>query len=119
MSDLRPKPVSVSIGGREYGLLFDLNAIDEIQDRLDISISQIGELLTGERRAYKAIKAILAVLINEAADAAGSPERVTEAQIGRMLTAADVPRAADAIVAAFTVSMPEPEEDADPNSPSG
>lgn len=119
MSDLRPKPTKIELGGKEYGLLFDLNAIDEIQDRFDIPISQMPELMADERKAFKVLKTLLCVLINEAIDDAESGEpHVTEAFIGRKITVAEIPNMKNAIYASFSSGTPESEEDEDPNAKS-
>lgn len=112
MSDLRPKHTEIELGGKTYGLLFDLNAIDEIQDRFDIPISQLGELMSDERKTFKALKTLLAILINEAIDDSESGEpHVTDAFVGRKITVADIVNLKGKVFAAFTGSLPQNDGD--------
>ena len=47
------------MGGKKYGVLFNfLNAIDEIQDRFDIPISKLAELMQDERKVFKVLKVL-------------------------------------------------------------
>jgi hypothetical protein len=112
MSDLRPKPSTITLGGKEYGLLFTLNAIDEIQDRFDIPISQLGDLMQDERKVFKVLKSLIAILINEAIDEEESGEpHVDDKFVGRKIKVADIPKLKDSIFSAFTGGMPEGEDD--------
>lgn len=114
MSDLRPKPPEIELGGKKYGVLFNLNAIDEIQDRFDIPISKLAELMQDERKVFKVLKTLLSILINEAIDDSESGEpHVDEKYVGRKITVADIPTLKDKVFIAFTAGMPE--GDADPN----
>ena len=117
MSDLKPKPVTIELGGKEYGLLFTLNAIDDIQDRLDIPISGIGDLLSDERMAFKGLRILLTILINEAIDDAetGGPH-VEERWVGRKITMDKIDELKDAIYASFADALPEGEDE---NPPTG
>ena len=115
MSDLKPKRTKIELGGKEYGLLFNLNAIDDIQDKFDISISNMADLMSDERKVFKVLKFLLATLINEAIDDDESGEpHVTESFIGRKITPAKIPELKNAIMAAFSEGTPK-SEDEDPN----
>lgn len=120
MSDLRPKHTKINLGDKEYGMLFNLNAVDEIQDRFDIPISQLADLMTDERKIFKVLKSILAILINEAIDDSETGEpHVTEAFVGRKITVADIADIRSQVFTAFTNGMPEQsEEEVDPNAKS-
>ncbi len=118
MSDLRPKPPEIELGGKKYGILFNLNAIDEIQDRFDIPISQLGDLMKDERKVFKVLKTLLCILINEAIDDSESGEpHVDDKFIGRKITVADIPTLKDKVFSAFAAGMPESDDD-DPNATS-
>ena len=47
---------------------FTLNAIDDIQDKFDISIENLTELFDNSKTNIKAIRYLLTVLINEGID---------------------------------------------------
>ena len=112
MSDLRPKPPEIEIGGKKYGILFNLNAIDEIQDRFDIPISKLDVLLQDERKVFKVLKSLLAILINEAIDDSESGEpHVDEKFVGRKITVADIPTLKDKVFVAFAEGMPKSDDD--------
>lgn len=116
MSDLRPKHTKIELDGKEYPMLFDLNAIDEIQDRFDIPISSLFELMSDEKKVFKVLKSLLAILINEGLDDLETgEEHVTEKFIGRKITAQEIPNLKNKISEAFTNGIPKSEEDADPN----
>jgi hypothetical protein len=115
MSDLRPKHPEIEIGGKKYGVLFNLNAIDEIQDRFDIPISKLADLMQDERKVFKVLKTLLAILVNEAIDDSENGEaHVDEKFIGRKITVADIPTLKDKVFSAFAAGMPQG-EDEDPN----
>lgn len=116
MSDLRPNYVKINLGGKDYGMLFSLNAVDEIQDRFDIPISNLKSLFfDDEKKRAKNIKAVLTTLINQAIEDSESGEKhVTETFVGRKALAKDVNIYITAIYKAFAEGIPEPEDD-DPN----
>lgn len=108
MSDLRPKPPEIELGGQKYGLLFDLNAIDEVQDKFDISLSQLADLIRDERKGFRALRFLLTVLINEAIDDTDSGEpHVDEKYVGRKISPADIPALRHKVFEAFAAGMPE------------
>ena len=126
MSDLRPQYITIHLGSikqpdgtlvpKEYGLLFDLNAIDEIQDAFDISISDLSKLISDKRSAFKAIKKILTILINEAIDDSESKDpHVSEIFVGRKIKITDVRELRYKILMAFSGAMPKVEDEDDPN----
>ena len=126
MSDLQPKPYQIKLGGQEFGLLFSLNAIDEIQEHFDISISKLGELLKDERSLFKNLRYILMVLINEAIDdendefTSTEKERrlyVDEKWVGRKITANNFKQLTTDIILAFSEGSPKSDEE-NPNEQS-
>ena len=68
MSDLRPKSQKITLNGKEYGVRCTLGVVDELQDKFDIPISEIGEVLKDERSAIKNIISLLTIMINEDID---------------------------------------------------
>lgn len=100
-----------------YGLLFNLNAIDEIQDALDLPLSQFYAAMTDERKVFKVLKTMLAVMINEAIDDGGDGEHVTPQFIGRKIKVSDIKSMKEKAYKAFTDGMPNAEGD-DPNAES-
>lgn len=114
MSDLRPKPVEIEIGGKKHGLLFNLNAIDAIQDKFDIPISQLSDLLKDERKVFKVLKGLLAILINEAIDDSETGEpHVSDDYIGRKIKVADISNLKSRVLLAMAAGIPTSDEDDD------
>lgn len=119
MSDLQPKPHKVKIGGEEFGLLFSLNAIDEIQDHFDISISDLTKLLQDQRTIFKNLRYILTVLINEGIDDEETGRaHVDEKWVGRKITANNLQSLTKDILIAFSEGSPEGDEEDVPNGTS-
>ena len=115
MSDLQPKPYKIKLGGEEFGLLFSINVIDEIQDHFDIPISQLTDVLKDPRTIFKNLKYILALLINEALeDEESDRARVDELWVGRKITPGNMKSLTADIMFAFADGSPKADED-DPN----
>ena len=121
MSDLQPKPTTINLGGKEYGLLFTINVIDAVQDKFDIAISQLADLMRDDRKTFKVLRFLLAEMINEAIDDAENGEKhVDERTVGRKITPANMGHLSEAVLTAFTRSAPaNDDEDASPNAMSG
>ena len=130
MSDLKPKGKRITLGNEQYGLIFTLNAIDDIQEAFDIDISELpslfrdkvdGETVIPNRGKTKNLCTLLAVLINECIDCEkdlGHPERkhVDARYVGRHITASNWMSMANDILDSFRDSSPEREDDAVPNA---
>ena len=117
MSDLQPKPTTITLGGKEYGLLFTINVIDAVQDKFDIAISQLADLMRDDRKTFKVLRFLLAEMINEAIDDAGNGEKhIDERAVGRKITPANMGNLSEAVLTAFTGSAPaNDDEDVSPN----
>lgn len=129
MSDLKPNgnATGVRLGGETYGMLFTLNAIDDIQDHFQIDIENLADLFRDReedghtvrnRNKVRNLCWILAKLINEWIDCekdAGNPERspVDDRFIGRHINAANWTSMANRILESFKASTPEHEDDDD------
>lgn len=124
MSDMKPKGVNIKLGNKEYGLRFTLNAIDDIQDHFDVPISKLVEILKDEKAQIKNLKYLLTTLINEdldcQADETGEKaQHLDERYVGRHIDPSNMRQLMESILSAFTVGMPEPDEDEVPNAQSG
>jgi len=123
MSDMKPKGTKIEIGGREFGLRFTLNAIDDIQDHFDTPISELGLLLDNEKTRIKTLRYLLTVLINEdidciADETSEKQTHVNERWIGRNIDLHNAGKIVTAIAGALSGSMPETEDEI-PNATSG
>ena len=133
MSDLKPKGKAVNLGGQTYGMLFTLNAIDDIQEHFNIDIYDMSNLFKDKvendqiivnRNKMRNLCWLLALLINENLDCEkdmGKPERahVDARFVGRHITAGNWTSMANKILDAFREAAPvNDEDDTDPNSAS-
>lgn len=123
MSDLRPKGTPVMINGEERNLLFTLNVIDEIQDHYDAPMTEVWDRLTDKRKSDKTIRYLVCTLLN---DEVAREKRngkdlksYTEEEVGWAITVKNVNEIMMALLSAYGMSLPEPDEDADPKAESG
>jgi len=118
MSDLRPTGGKITLGGKEYGLLFDNLVVDGIQDHFDISFFQLNELLQNRKTLYKALHYITALMINEYIDdrETGEPH-VTDQWVGRKMNPSNTSEIEKAVARTIRECLPVTGEDA-PNAPS-
>jgi arginine/lysine/ornithine decarboxylase len=114
MSDLRPKPVEITLDGKTYGLLFTLNVIDDIQDKTGLPINDVIDALHDDYKRFKTLKTLLALMINEYIDEYELKETyVTERYVGRKIGVYGIEEMVSKIASALTLSYPE--EDGSPN----
>lgn len=102
MSALQNGAYPVTLNGKEYGLLFSLNALDAIQEKFG-GYDKLQEILSNENKdLFKNIKWLFALLINEARLADDeNAELLTEDRVGRIVTAGNIGEIKNAIYAAF------------------
>lgn len=121
MSDMRPEGVRMEIDGQERRVLFTLNAVDSIQDRLGVPIGEAIDMLTDPKTANEAYRVILTSLLNdevERMDFKGMPHSLkayTEKEVGWIVAETNKYGVLEAILKAYGVSLPEPEEGDPPN----
>lgn len=114
MSDLRPRGVEVELGGQKRRLLFTINAIDEIQEKCNLplydAVKYAAQAADGmmDHETIAVMKIIVTVLMNDEND--GS---MTEEEAGRLLDLGNYTKVAWAILGAYGISMPEPDEDSE------
>ena len=103
MSDLRPKPVEITIAGEKYGILFTLDAIDEIQDKYDLPLSEVTGMLFNERKRVSTLKTLIAILVNKTS----KKDLITPEELGELIIYADIKPLIDAIAEAMGISFPK------------
>lgn len=129
MSGLRPKAIAINLGGEEYGLLFSMQAVEEIQEHFDRPVTDLLEILSDPMKMYGSGAYILSVLINANIsrlneDGENRPF-IDEKYVGRHLTTGVFGTARNMIFKAFADTSPESKGDSNPqkgglrrNSPS-
>ena len=102
MSALQNGAYPVTLNGKEYGLLFSINALDAIQEKFG-GYDKLQEILSSDNKdIFKNIKWLFALLINEARLADDeNAELLTEDRVGRIVTAGKIGEIKNAIYAAF------------------
>lgn len=121
MSDLRPKGVTIVLDGIERELLFTLNAIDAIQSKYGMTVFAVLKRITDQNSLPETIKDMLSILLTDEAERAHwkNPDStlpaVSEKEAGWLVTIDNLSEVTDAIFEAYRISIPDPDEDTDPN----
>ncbi len=125
MSDLRPKGQVITLGGEERHLLFTLNAIDELQEKFNLSLEETIDLLTDKKKANTTLKTILFVLLEDEADREefekkeSNLKRYTEKEVGWLISMENIGDVMFSVLKAYGLSLPEPDEFENPKAESG
>ena len=122
MSDLRPKGTKIKLGKNEYGMRFTINAIDDIQDKFDITIEDLTKLFKDSKKRFKNLKYLLSLLINEDIDCIKDETgeeipHVDERYVGRHIDSNNMKDIMETILMTFTNGTPEGDDEA-PNAQS-
>lgn len=123
MSAIQSGAYPVTLNGKEYGLLFSLNALDAIQDKFG-GYDKLHEVFNANNPNWiKDTKWLLTLLINEARLAEKeNAELLPEEKVGRMVHAGNLQDIQTAMFAAFakgTAGDGEQEEDSDEEKTEG
>ena len=119
MSDLRPKGYRIEINGVERNLLFTLNAIDAIQAEYDKNVLEVIDEAFDRKNLnrVKVLRKVMEVLLNDEAEReeffhpGNGLKPVTEKEAGWLVDMFNIDDIEMAIVKAYALSMPEPDED--------
>ena len=99
MSAIKDGRYPVELNGKTYHLLFDLNALDAVQDRFG-GYDKLDEIFNTENpNMVKDLKWLFTLLINEGMEE-GEPE-VTEQQVGKLIHVGNLTDVQNAIYASF------------------
>lgn len=118
MSDLRPKGVPLMLDGEERHLLFTLNVVDGIQDHYDCALEEVIDRLTNKKESAKTLRYLTMALLNDEAERSGKEEKktYTEKEAGWLITQENVLEVTVAVLKAYGLSLPEPDEYESPNA---
>ena len=86
---------------QERHLLFSLNAMDEIQDKFG-DLGELDKVMGGKDR-FKAVRWLLALLLNEGAAEGESP--LTEREVGKMIHAGNMAYAQECIFKSIAIGQ--------------
>lgn len=124
MSDLRPQGVKVNLDGVEREFLFTMNAIEEIQSKYGKTVLDVLTEISDQEKMPETIKSITSILLTDEAerkkwkDPDSTLPSVSEKEAGWMVTADNIDEVTVAILRAYRISIPEPDEDENPNGKS-
>ena len=116
MSKLNPRGIPFEINGQEYRFLFTLSVVDEVQELYDAPVSSVIAKMADDREVYDVIANITAIMINDELKRTGSAEK--EISVRDVKWMIDVPMAdklVKVIMQSYGYSLPDPDEDEDPN----
>lgn len=108
MSAIKDGRLPVELNGKEYHLLFSLNALDEMQDRFGGYDKLDKAFNSSNPNMIKDLRWLLTLVINEGMEEGQEP--LTEQQVGRMIHLGNLQQIKDAIFAAFVYSTNGGEE---------
>lgn len=99
MSAIKDGRYPVELNGKTYYLLFDLNALDAVQDRFG-GYDKLDTIFnTNNPNMVKDLKWLFTLLINEGMEE--GQEEVTEKQVGKLIHVGNLTDVQNAIYAAF------------------
>lgn len=103
MNTMKNGAYPITLNGEEYGLLFSLNALDEMQERFG-GYDKLHEVFNQSNKDWvKDTRWLFTLLINEARLAEDeNAETLSEQKVGRLINAGNLPEIQKAIFAAFT-----------------
>ena len=123
MSDMKPQSFKITLkDDKDYGMLFDINSIDDIQEHFNVPIDELPSLFAGDKMTvFKNLRSILTILINEDRDDQSDKTgeklpHFDERFIGRQMPAEQLENIMTSIYKAFSGAMPE-KEDKDTENP--
>lgn len=111
MSDLNPHGVKVSVGGEEHELLFTIFVIDDIQSKIGRPLFDVMNDVTravytvDDIDALRSFLSVLTILIN------ADDGKATEKELGKKILWNEITTLARAMVEAFGISLPEPDDE--------
>lgn len=121
MGNLNPKPVEIEFDGRIYGVQFNINMIDEMQTHFEKPIGEIYDLIIDSPKSAANLRYLLTALLNDAIETHETETgervpRLSETEVGKKIDIRDFNYYYEKVIEAFGVSLPETDEDDDPNS---
>ena len=125
MSDLRPVGIPIELGGVERHFLFTLNAIDTVQSHYNSTMFEALDKLFDANEQNEALKFFTMTLINDEVERekwknpSSDLKEVSDKEVGWMIHVENMGIVTTAILSAYRISVPESNENDDPNMESG
>ena len=103
MSAIKDGRYPIELNGKQYHLLFDLNVLDEVQDKFG-GYDKLNEVFKQDNpRMMKDLKWLLTMLINEGME--DEENELTEKQVGKMIHMGNFAMIQEAILKSFSVGV--------------
>lgn len=103
MSAIKDGRYPIELNGMKYHLLFDLNVLDEVQDKFG-GYDKLNEVFKQDNpRMMKDLKWLLTMLINEGME--DDETELTEKQVGKMIHMGNFAMIQEAILKSFSVGV--------------
>ena len=125
MGIFKPRGVAIVLNGEERHFLFTLNMIDQIEEKYDKPLMEVLEDVANDTGNGHLMRDIVVILLNDEAErnkrmkASVEYSTVTEADVGDMIGLDNYYEVMKALLKAYGRSMPEVDEEEDPNQKSG
>ena len=125
MGIFKPRGVAIVLNGEERHFIFTLNMIDQIEEKYDKPLMEVLEDVANDTGNGHLMRDIVVILLNDEAErnkrmkASVEYSTVTEADVGDMIGLDNYYEVMKALLKAYGISMPEVDEDEDPNQKSG
>lgn len=105
----------------ERHLLFTLNVIDEVQEHYNCSLEEVIDKLTDKKESAKTLRYLVMVLLNDEVERLNQEgsRTYTEKEVGWFINQDNVLEVTMAVLQAYGLSLPEPDEFESPNAQSG
>ena len=110
MQDIRLKTRRLTVGGKEYELVCNMNVLADLQEMHD---GDINEALNITKHGLRTALETAALMLNEANDISGDPKRFTARELGRILPPAKAAQLQDVTLELITAALSSVTEDED------
>lgn len=125
MRELAPMGVEINFDGVDRRFLFNVNVIDELQEKFDLPIADIIKGAVGRnQKNHSVLVAVVVALVNEDVEihndeSADKWNPVDEKYVRRRITIDNMFKVISAIIEAFSRSLPKRTDDDDDPQMSG
>ena len=125
MSVFKPRGIAIVLNGEERHFLFTLNMIDQIEEKYGKPLLEIIEDVANDTGGGHLLRDLVVMLLNDEAErnrrmqSSVEYATVTAEDVGDMIGLDNYYEVMKAFLKAYGISMPEADEDEDPNQESG
>lgn len=111
MTDIRLKTRRLTVGGKEYELVCNMNVLADLQEMHD---GDLNEALNITKHGLRTALEAAALMLNEACDISGDPKRFTARELGRILPPTQAAQLQDVTLELITAALSSVTDEEDP-----